>query len=229
MFPQQNLDNYQVYTGLSNQVNVFYNLLRSCAGKETVPKNHRDHVKKRSRTFGDYHEFWDGLVPLLGKTESLRWPQKLNLVSKNYQGEMFEGNACWKLFRNADGLWNKGVVQNCSTLDVELFVSALKEMNKIGEICFLMKSLEYPKKTIQMARTFSMTLEVHGVTEHLEERLKHWGNDEGLRLWSEQRCEALHQEFLKIWTKYKINLLMNKRQYQINLFEAVVEFSSTHF
>ena len=35
------------------------------------------------------HLFWNGLVPLVGKEKSLLWPKKLNLISKNYHGEIF--------------------------------------------------------------------------------------------------------------------------------------------
>ena len=43
------------------------------------------------------HLFWDGLVPLLGRENALLWPKKLKLIAKNYQGDVFEGNACRKL------------------------------------------------------------------------------------------------------------------------------------
>lgn len=43
------------------------------------------------------HVFWKGLVPLLGKDKALLWPTKLKLISKNYHGDAFEGNACRKL------------------------------------------------------------------------------------------------------------------------------------
>lgn len=50
------------------------------------------------------HLFWKGLVPLLGREKALLWPKKLKLIPKNYQGEIFEGNACRKLLKEADRL-----------------------------------------------------------------------------------------------------------------------------
>ena len=35
------------------------------------------------------HIFWDGLVPLIGRQQALEWPLSLNLISKNYHGEVF--------------------------------------------------------------------------------------------------------------------------------------------
>ena len=50
------------------------------------------------------HLFWNGLVKLLGRDKALIWPKKLKVVKKNYHGEIFEGNACRKLLKNADML-----------------------------------------------------------------------------------------------------------------------------
>ena len=50
------------------------------------------------------HCFWYGIVSLLGRENALLWPKKLKLVPKNYQGEIFEGNACRKLIETTDNL-----------------------------------------------------------------------------------------------------------------------------
>lgn len=50
------------------------------------------------------HLFWQGLVTLLGKEKAVLWPRKLNLISKNYHGDAFEGNACRKLLKESDML-----------------------------------------------------------------------------------------------------------------------------
>lgn len=58
------------------------------------------------------HLFWKGLVLLLGRERALMWPKKMNLISKNYHGEVFEGNACRKLLKNADKLFDPDVLGN---------------------------------------------------------------------------------------------------------------------
>lgn len=50
------------------------------------------------------HLFWTALVPLLGKEKAPVRARKLKLVSKNYHGEAFEGNACRTLLKRADML-----------------------------------------------------------------------------------------------------------------------------
>ena len=39
------------------------------------------------------HLFWDGLVPLIGEKTALLWPKNLNLIPKNYHGNIFQGHA----------------------------------------------------------------------------------------------------------------------------------------
>ncbi|GLV46572.1 hypothetical protein CBL_20877, partial [Carabus blaptoides fortunei] len=50
------------------------------------------------------HLFWNGIVPAVGREKALLWPSKLKLVAKNYQCEIFEGNACQKLLQESDKL-----------------------------------------------------------------------------------------------------------------------------
>ena len=40
------------------------------------------------------HLFWNGLVKIIGRKRALLWPKIHNLVTQNYHGEVFEGNAC---------------------------------------------------------------------------------------------------------------------------------------
>ena len=48
------------------------------------------------------HLFWSGIVKIVGRDRALIWPTKLSIISKNYHGEIFEGNACRKLLKKAD-------------------------------------------------------------------------------------------------------------------------------
>ena len=58
------------------------------------------------------HLFWKGLVPLVGREQALMWPYKLKLVPKHYQGEIFEGNSCRVLLKEADKLCDFEIYQN---------------------------------------------------------------------------------------------------------------------
>ena len=48
------------------------------------------------------HLFWNGIVKVVGLEKALLWPKKLSIIHKNYQGEVFEGNQCRRLLREAD-------------------------------------------------------------------------------------------------------------------------------
>lgn len=48
--------------------------------------------------------FWNGLVPTLTEVIALLWPKKLHLISKNYHGKVFEGNAGRRLLKEANKL-----------------------------------------------------------------------------------------------------------------------------
>ena len=39
------------------------------------------------------HSFFKGIVPILGYNPATKWPTNLGIVSKDYHGELFEGNA----------------------------------------------------------------------------------------------------------------------------------------
>ena len=46
--------------------------------------------------------FWDGLVKEIGIDKPKLWPEKLNLIGKEYHGQIFYGNAWRKLLNNAN-------------------------------------------------------------------------------------------------------------------------------
>lgn len=179
------------------------------------------------------HIFFDGLVPLLGRENALKWPKKLNLISKHYHGEKFEGNACRRLLKEADKLNDKDILQSIPILKVIPFIQLLKTFNKLVDATFKSEHLhndwqQYVNelKLIFPATGLSHTLKVHVLFEHLEHGL-HFLNGDSLGLWSEQAGESVHREFLKYWSKYQVNNLESEN-YCTQLKRAVVEFSSRH-
>ena len=77
------------------------------------------------------HLFWDGLVPLVGREKTLLWPTKLKLISKEYHGEIFEGNACGRLLKEADKLDDKEIYKDISIFALTPYITAFKIMDKI--------------------------------------------------------------------------------------------------
>lgn len=178
------------------------------------------------------HLFWDGLVKLVGKDKALLWPQKLNLVAKNYHGDMFEGNACRKLLKEADKLVDAEITSD--PIMIQPYISAFKAMNKVVHGCFstkkvstdINKHLEELSKCFYAIPNLSETLKIHILLNHVEDSID-FINNQGLGLWSEQAGESIHHEFSKYWQKYKINSI-NSYSYSSRLKSAVVECSSRH-
>lgn len=179
------------------------------------------------------HVFWDGLVPLLGRNTALLWPEKLNLVQKGYHGEVFEGNACRKLLKEADKLKDPEILINVNELQVLPFIRALQIMNRIVDSCFSTKAVDAhlerhirELESVFKATGLTETLKIHVLVAHISECVQ-FLEGEGLGTWSEQAGESIHREFLKFWEKYKINAI-NAPQYLTRLKAAVTEFSSSH-
>ncbi|KAJ3661516.1 hypothetical protein Zmor_005910 [Zophobas morio] len=139
------------------------------------------------------HLFWNGLVPLVGREVALSWPQRLGLVTKSYQGEIFEGNACRRLLKEADRILDLDTDR--AKLELVPIISALKAMNKVVEDCFstnqvkskLTQDIVSLRKALR-ATGISETLKIHIALNHLEECIAYLGNC-GLGLWSEQKPE----------------------------------------
>jgi hypothetical protein len=154
-------------------------------------------------------------------------------VSKNYQGEFFEGNYCRRLLKEADSLFDKEVLGNISKLEIVPFVESIKSMNRLVHKCFKsenvspgwQKDVEDLKKNYK-ATGLSITLKAHVLMEHLDHCLHYLGGM-GLGRFSEQAGESVHREFLKFWEKYKINDI-NDPKYAENLKKAVTTFCSFH-
>lgn len=182
------------------------------------------------------HLFWKGLVPLVGREKALIWPLKLKLISNNYHGETFEGNACRKLLKEADALSDKKIYETVGPLALVPYICAFKAMDKMVHSCFsterrgsadeLTKVITELQKAI-LSTKVSVTLKLHVIFEHVEQTLKLLRNFEGLGKWSEQAGESVHREFLNFWEKYKINLI-NDSSYSGRLKAATVQFSSFH-
>lgn len=178
--------------------------------------------------------FWDGLIPLVGREKALLWPRKLKLVPKSYQGEIFEGNACRALLKQADKLLDPEIYEECGPLKLVPYVSAFKAMDKIVNKFFSSKKVDSTdselnrcvkelKKAFE-ATSVSKTLKIHVVVDHLADCLRYL-NGNGLGCWSEQAGESIHRKFLIYWDKYKTNMI-DDESYSRRLKKAVVEFSS---
>lgn len=181
------------------------------------------------------HVFWKGLVNLVGREKALLWPKKLNLISKNYHGDAFEGNACRMLLKEADKLKDSEIYQAVGIFKIIPYINAFNAMNKIVNCCFTsgkvgpslddhIKELDYALKSIQK---LSRTLKIHIILTHIKESLLFIENNNGLGFWSEQSGEAVHHDFLKFWENYKVTS-MHHESYSTQLLKAVTEFSSLH-
>ena len=87
------------------------------------------------------HLFWHGLVPLLTKAKALLWPQKLNIIAKNYYGDIFEGNSCRQLLQESDTLDDPEIYSGVGKIALTPFISAFKAINKIVDCCFFRSTL----------------------------------------------------------------------------------------
>lgn len=179
------------------------------------------------------HIFFDGLVPLLGRDNALKWPKKFNLIPKHYHGEQFEGNACRRLLKESDALNDKDILQGTPILKITPFIQLLKALDKLVNASFKSERLdeEWRQHLMLVKRIFpatglSFTLKIHVLLEHLEHGL-YFLNGNSLGMWSEQAGESVHREFLKYWSKYQVNNLESD-DYCNQLKRAVVEFSSRH-
>lgn len=158
----------------------------------------------------------------------------MNFISKNYHGEVFEGNTCRSLLKNPDILLSSNILKNVSPLVVTPFVFAFKAMDCVVQTCFsekrvdrvLLKTEIANLKTAFEATELHGTLKIHVLLNHTEDCIR-FLNGDGLGTWSEQAGESIHREFIKYWNKYKINLLEHP-DYGEHLKKAVVDFSSNN-
>lgn len=180
------------------------------------------------------HLFFNGLVKLLGKDTAFLWPKKLNIISKNYHGELFEGNACRKLLKEAHELNDSEIYRNVGYFAIVPYINAFKAMDKIVHKYFSQRNLqsELERDVNDLKKNFeatgvSKTLKIHMIIDgHLKDCLENLGKF-GLGIWSEQAGESIHREFLYFWNKYICNDLKH-HEYATRLMSAVVEFSSMH-
>ena len=181
------------------------------------------------------HLFWHGLIPLLGEEKAMLWPKKLNVVAQNYHGYAFEGNACRKLLKEADKLNDPKIYVDVGYFSVIPYIHAYKAMNKLVDCCFtsgkrgmlINSHINELRNALKSIGDISETLKIHVILEHVESCLQFIDNNNGLGFWSEQSGEAVHHEFLKFWSRYKLNCIEDIN-YAPRLQKAVVEFSSLH-
>lgn len=67
------------------------------------------------------------------------WPNKLGIAHKSYQGDIFEGNQCRKLLKEADKLQDPEIYELAGPFRLQPYIAAFKAMNKIVEKCFAAK------------------------------------------------------------------------------------------
>lgn len=175
--------------------------------------------------------FWKGIVPLLGRENALKWPSKLNVLSKDYHGEIFEGNQCRVLLKHTDKLYDKDVLGSVNDFSITPLVMALKSLNKLVDSCFTTEKVhgDYKKYLLEFENNYKatglpLTLKVHVLIEHLENCLS-FLDGYGLGRFSEQTGEGIHREFLNHWNRFKINNIFHEN-YGKQLKRAVVDMSS---
>ena len=97
--------------------------------------------------------------------------------SKNYQGDIFEGNACRKMLKKADALSDNNICEHVGgTLTLAPFVSAFKAMDKIVNSCFSVRKvdngLDEKIKELNIAfaalESVTETLKIHVSLKHLK-------------------------------------------------------------
>lgn len=72
------------------------------------------------------HLFWNTLVSLVGREKALLCQKKLKAISKNCQGEIFQGNACRKLLKEADKLLDFEIYKDVGQLPLVPIIFLLK-------------------------------------------------------------------------------------------------------
>lgn len=149
-------------------------------------------------------------MPLVGRHKAFIWPQKLGLVAKNYQGEMFEGNHCRILLEKGEKLYDHEICGEVGQLAVMPFVAILRDVNKIVTSFFTAGNVDDPNIYEYLddfcynfcSTELSETLKLHILIEHIPHSL-HFLNNKGLGSKSEKATESCHREFKKYWEKYK--------------------------
>ena len=129
------------------------------------------------------HLFWDGIIPLLARENALLCPQKLKLVPKNYQGDIFEGNTSRKLIEAADKLLDPQILGAKSDFEIMPFISTFKALNIIVVDTFsnskpsrdLDKYIKDLRKCFQ-ATGVTETLKINVVLYHIEDPLPFLNN-----------------------------------------------------
>ncbi|KYN29412.1 ATP-binding cassette sub-family G member 1 [Trachymyrmex cornetzi] len=143
------------------------------------------------------HLFWKSLVPLLGKDKALIWPTRLKLISKNYHGDCFEGNACRQLLKEAHKLKDPAIYEKMGYLKLIPYFNAFTIMNKVVDCCFTsgkvgreldiyLDELNKALDALNAIEGVSVTLKIHVLKAHVKECLQFIDHNNGLGYWSEQ-------------------------------------------
>lgn len=99
-------------------------------------------------------------IALMGREKALLWLQSLNLVSKSYHDEAFEGNACSKLLKASDKLLNHIICQDIGYRCRLYQLSQLSNPKIIVHSCFGVKSNSDLKPHIKDLKTALLAINV---------------------------------------------------------------------
>lgn len=74
--------------------------------------------------------------------KALLWPKKLGIPHKSYHGNIFEGNQCRKLLKEADKLQDPEIYKDIGPFRLQPFITSFKAMDKIVNTCFSAKQAD---------------------------------------------------------------------------------------
>ena len=121
------------------------------------------------------HTFFNGLVKVLGRETALKFPKSLNLISQDYHGEVFEGNACREMLKKAQCIEKAEVLGLISPIIVQPYICAYQAMDKLVHACFGMKLVD-KSKTVDLIKELiisymdldiSVTPKLHVIFYHI--------------------------------------------------------------
>ena len=158
------------------------------------------------------------------------WPQKLHISAAPYHGgENFNGPACHKLLQSIDQL--ELLVQNSSAFQVQPFIQAFRDFQKVVHSCFGMSlghdfsHLIFNFKGSCEQLPVSITPKLHILFFHVPEFIRR--KNSPLGVFSEQASESVHQDYQKFWDmRYKRDV--SHPDYSNQLLKSIVEYNSKH-
>lgn len=159
---------------------------------------------------------------------SADWAQSCNVYQQRYHGGEFNGNSCRIILKKTDVLQRLAEENQCFGC-IE-YVEVFRCLNQVVSSCFG-KTLNPGYRThinnfksAYLNLNINVTPKVHAIFHHVSEVCESRGY--GLGVYSEQASEAVHADFHKTWTKYKVSEL--NIMYGSHLLKAIIEYNSMH-